>query len=155
MNDTLAETLAIQALIAEVPHRIDGKRWSELRELYADQVSTDYRSLFGGEVQRQSGDALIESWRSLLTPVITQHLLGPVVVQIDGTRARARCHVRGYHYAEHAPGGPEWMVAGHYEFDLILSSAGWKIEQMALLASYQRGNRQLLQQAESARESQE
>lgn len=148
MNDTLAETLAIQALIAEVPHRIDGKRWPELRALYADAVSTDYRSLFGGEVQRQSGDALIESWRQLLTPVTTQHLLGPIVVSLDGERAQARCHVRGYHWVEKAPGGPEWMVAGHYEFELVRSGTAWKIEQMTLLASYQTGNRQLLQQAQ-------
>jgi len=58
-------------------------------------VETDYTSLFGGEVLEQRGDALIEAWRSLLAPVITQHLLGTIAVDVNGAAATARCHVRG------------------------------------------------------------
>jgi hypothetical protein len=33
----------------------------------ADEVDTDYTSLFGGEAERLSADALVQRWRGLLT----------------------------------------------------------------------------------------
>lgn len=52
-----------------VPHHIDGKRWAALRSLYADEVETDYTSLFGGEPHKQSADALVAGWRGVLERV--------------------------------------------------------------------------------------
>ena len=135
---------AIESTVIGVAHHIDHKAWRELRALYAESVQTDYTSLFGGEVQQQPGDALIEAWKKLLTPVVTQHLLGPIAVEIDGATATARCHVRGYHHAKGAAGGDEWMVAGHYEFGLTKDGSSWKIRSMKLELLYQTGNLQLL-----------
>src|SRR5688500_2399876 len=81
---------AIAATVAGVAHFIDHKDWRELRRLYSDHVQTDYTSLFGGEVQEQRGDDLIEAWRKLLTPIVTQHLLGPITVEVKGSVATAR-----------------------------------------------------------------
>jgi hypothetical protein len=135
---------AIESTVIGVAHHIDHKAWRELRALYAESVQTDYTSLFGGEVQQQPGDALIEAWKKLLTPVVTQHLLGPITVEIDGATATARCHVRGYHHAKGAAGGDEWMVAGHYVFGLTQDGSSWKIRSMKLELLYQTGNLQLL-----------
>jgi SnoaL-like domain len=71
--------------------------------LDANQVATDYTSLFGGEPQSQAGDALIDGWRTHLATVVTQHLLGPIDAEIAGEQARARCHVRALHYAAAPP----------------------------------------------------
>ena len=49
------------------------------------------------------------------------------------------------------PGGSEWMVAGHYVFELSVRDAGWQIDAMTLHTYYQTGNRQLLEQAAQAR----
>lgn len=38
----------IQATVARVSHCIDAKRWDDLRALFADEVDSDYTSLFGG-----------------------------------------------------------------------------------------------------------
>jgi hypothetical protein len=54
-------------MIARVAHEIDLKAWPMLRALYADQVETDYTSLFGGTPQRQRGDDLIAGWRRVLS----------------------------------------------------------------------------------------
>lgn len=137
----------IETAVACVSHFIDHKQWRELRSLYADTVQTDYTSLFGGEVQRQRGDALIEAWRKLLTPIVTQHLLGPITVEVDAASATARCHVRGYHYVKGTPGGDEWMVAGHYVFQLGKNGAKWQIGAMKLEMFYQTGNARLLEAA--------
>src|SRR5262249_31664932 len=136
---------SIQATVAQVARFIDHKQWRELHALFASSVQTDYTSLFGGEVEKLSGDDLIDQWRRLLTPVVTQHVLGPIEVEVSGALATARCHVRGYHYARGIPGGEEWMVAGHYVFGLGKGGSSWRIRAMKLEAFYQTGNAQLLQ----------
>lgn len=137
----------IERVVAGVAHHIDARDWTALRSLFADEVETDYTSLFGGEVQRQPADDLMSAWQGLLTPVVTQHHLGPVVIEAKGARAVARCHVRGHHFHPPAPGGDTWMVAGHYVFDLERQADGWKIRRMTLRTLYQTGNRALLQEA--------
>ena len=144
-NQTDADMVATQ--IKGVAHHIDLREWTDLRNLYADKVETDYTSLFGGEIQRQPADALIKTWKNLLTPMVTQHQLGPIDVSIQGDVATARCHVRGYHYSENAPSGPLWIVAGHYVFRLKRAADSWEITHMKLETFYQTGNRKLLQEA--------
>jgi hypothetical protein len=138
---------AIRTAVTEVAHFIDRKQWHELRGLYAATVQTDYTSLFGGDVQDQRGDALVEGWRKLLKPIMTQHLLGPITVEVNGASATARCHVRGYHRAKGAAGGDEWMAAGHYVFQFGKEGATWKIRAMKLETFYQTGNTRLLEVA--------
>lgn len=150
MSGARNEHLDVQRVIARLVHAIDLRRWSELRDLLAEDVTTDYTSLFGGEVQRQPADDLIAAWRTLLTPLDgTQHLLGPIDVQPSVVRggATAACHVRGYHVRRGAPGGDEWMVAGHYRFELTGRGSSWRIASVTLHTFYQTGNRMLLQQA--------
>src|SRR5262245_16798586 len=118
---------APEPTVTGVAHCIDRKAWRELRELFADKVRTDYTSLFGGKPQEQTGDALIDAWRKLLTPIVTQHLLGPITLSIEGASATAHCHVRGYHVVKGAPGGDEWMVAGHYVTRLATEASAWRI----------------------------
>jgi hypothetical protein len=142
---TLVE--AVQAVVARVAHHIDARAWADLRALYADRVTVDYRSLFGGEVQARDGDALIDGWRSVLATVSTQHLLGPIDVTVDGERATARCHVRAWHCAAGLAGGDEWVVAGHYTFGLQRTGGRWAIDAMRLDTFHQSGNRALLAEA--------
>jgi len=97
--------------------------------------------------QQQSGDALIAGWRGVLEKVATQHLLGPITVEIDGTAAMARCHVRALHHAAGAPGGEHWEVLGHYVFCLQGGASGWKITAMKLETLLPTGNQNLLAEA--------
>jgi SnoaL-like protein len=146
----LSEREAVRRTVTGVVHHIDHRRWPELRALFADAVTIDYTSLFGGEVQTQKGDDLVGGWRKLLSPVTaTQHLLGPIDVVMNGGEATATCHVRGYHFAKGLPDGDVWLVAGHYVFALAPEAAGWKIRKMTLQTLYQTGNTKLLEQVAS------
>ena len=149
INPTDPDT-AIRNLVARIASTIDTRAWQDLRALFADQVTTDYTSLFGGEVQRQSGDDLIAGWHRLLSPLdATQHLLGAVAVQLDNDLAVADCHVRGYHVRHGAPGGPEWLVAGRWVIELRAMAGGWRITSLTLQTFYQTGNRNLLSEVAS------
>lgn len=142
------EREAIRETVTRVTHEIDAKRWDELRTLYADEVNTDYTSLFGGTPLKQTGDALVEGWKSVLAKVRTHHQLGPVDVKLNEGTAIATCQVRGLHQAEGAPGGTDWEVLGHYVFELSKREGGvWKIHGMTLLTRIQTGNTKLLQEA--------
>jgi hypothetical protein len=97
-------------------------------------------------VQRRSSGDLVAAWRRLLTPLgSTQHLLGPVDVQASSHDAAAACHVRAYHVRKGTPGGDEWMVAGHYQFELSSIGRAWRITAITLQTFYQTGNPMLLQ----------
>ena len=149
MSQDVVEVLAVQGVVARVAHYLDGRRWKELRALFADDVETDYTLLFGGEVQKQSADALVlQGWQTLLSPLdATHHLLGPIDVDIKRKTAIAECHVQAYHLAARAKSGPDWTIAGHYVFTLHRGYGGWRIEKLVLTPSYQTGNRQLLSEA--------
>jgi hypothetical protein len=146
MSHSHQEIEAIRTIVSNVAHHIDGKRWAELRALFAATVHTDYTSLFGGTPQKQGGDELIAGWRGVLEKVTTQHLLGPILVRSGSTgdEAQARCHVRAMHYAAKAPSGEHWEVGGHYVFSLALEGTGWKIGGMTLETFFQTGNVKLL-----------
>lgn len=135
---------AVHRVVTSVAHDIDAKQWNQLRSLYANEVETDYTSLFGGTPQVQSGDNLIDGWKSVLANVATQHLLGPITVDVSGPNATASCHVRAMHYGQGAPGGEHWEVLGHYRFELALEGTSWKIRKMTLLTQMQTGNANLL-----------
>lgn len=150
MSRAADEQEAVRRVVADVAHFIDKKRWVELRSLYADQVSTDYTSLFGGTPQKQAGDALIAGWRGVLEKVQTQHLLGPILVDSNGETATARCHVRALHRATGAPSGEQWEVLGHYVFTLARAGSNWKITAMTLETLLQTGNAKLLAEAAAA-----
>ena len=144
----LAREQAVRAVVTRIAHTIDTRRWSDLRALYADRVVTDYTSLFGGEVQQQSGDELIAAWRQMLSPLdATQHMVGPIDVQLRGSHAVAECHVRGYHVSAKVAGGGEWMVAGQWIIQLAEQPGGWVVVKMTLRLLYQTGNRDLLRLA--------
>ena len=137
----------VQSIIARVAHDIDRKHWPGLRSLYADEVETDYTSLFGGTAQRQRGDDLIDGWRTALAAVSTQHLLGPIDVDLSGSAARAECHVCAWHHAAGAASGDGGVVHGHYIFALEKRAEAWRITAMTLDVLHQSGNTRLLQEA--------
>jgi SnoaL-like protein len=138
----------IRHTITAFSHHVDHRRWPELQALFTESVVVDYTSLFGGQVQTVSGADLIASWRTRLGPLsATQHLLGPIEVEVRDGHSKAGCHVRGYHFRAGLPGGSEWMVAGHYLFSLRNQGGQWKIERVELEFSYQTGNANLLDEA--------
>ena len=72
MSAELAREQAVRTLVVRID-TIDTRRWADLRSLYADEVTTDYSSLFGGDAQRQSGDPLIAA----LVPTRRRHSVRP------------------------------------------------------------------------------
>jgi hypothetical protein len=118
---------------------IDTRDWDTVRSLLADEVTLDYVSLFGGEVETVPADEVIDRWRGLLPGFdATQHFLG-VLDEVDGT---IQCGVRGYHVL----GDEAWMVAGWYRLTLDDGDPR-RLAGIALETAYETGDRSLVERA--------
>ena len=118
-------------------HDVDRRDWDAVRAALADDVGTDYTSLFGGEAEEVAAGDLVARWRGLLPGFdATQHLLGPLTpaAGVAADVVRLECNVRGYHRL----GGAEWMVAGRYEIGVADPGATPRIAAITLHTSYER-----------------
>jgi hypothetical protein len=121
---TLADRQAISDAITGLLHAIDRRDWTAVRGHLAEPVRTDYTSLFGGLPRTQSAAELIDSWCALVPGFeSTQHLTGPILADVLGDMARARCAVT----AVHRIGRDHWTPSGHYEMDLVRTDKIWTI----------------------------
>ncbi|TIX03365.1 MAG: nuclear transport factor 2 family protein [Mesorhizobium sp.] len=96
---TIEDKTAIAEAVAGIGLYADLREWNRVRSYFAARVTTDYTSLFGGEVATSDRDALIAQWQGLLPGFdATQHLITNIVVEGAGNDAVARSHVRATHW---------------------------------------------------------
>jgi hypothetical protein len=138
----------VRETILGVVAGVDARRWESLRGVFAESVFVDYSSLFGGHPRDYTADDLVDNWRQLLEPFsMTQHALGPIVVQGNEVDVQAECPVRIHHFLRGAPGGEEWVVVGQFVFTLEMRFGTWRIQSIVLHAQSQEGNTNLLVEA--------
>ena len=142
------EAERVRQVIRGVIERVDARRWDSLAANFAESVYVDYTSLFGGTARNYLADDLADNWRQLLEPFSKiKHVLGPILVQGNGSHAQAQCPVRIEHFLRGAAGGEEWVVIGQFIFTLEKRDGAWRIEGLVLNAQSQEGNRRLLVEA--------
>jgi hypothetical protein len=138
----------VRQVIRSVLESIDARRWELLTDEFSESVYVDYTSLFGGYPRNYLADDLVDNWRQLLEPFsMTKHVVGPIVVEGNDSRAQANCPVRISHFLRGAPGGEEWVVIGQFAFTLEKRDARWRIQRLALDVQSQEGNTRLLMEA--------
>ncbi|HET9986703.1 MAG TPA: nuclear transport factor 2 family protein [Longimicrobiales bacterium] len=144
-NSPAADRLDVCETFTRMLHAIDAREWQEVRSAFADEVTTDYTQLFGGDVQTQRSDGLIAGWRDFAAAFdATQHLTGPFVVGLADDTARAQCAVT----ARHRMGEAQWIVGGHYDVRLVRrGSHGWAITAITLRVAFIEGDTSLPERA--------
>ena len=89
-------------------------------------------------------DALIASWRGSLPGFdATQHIICNHQVRLNGDRAECASHFR----AQHRIGNRIWELDGDYTHRLVRRPAGWRIDYMRMVWTFERGDRGLGQEA--------
>jgi hypothetical protein len=145
---TALEAEQVRKVIRGVIESVDARRWGSLTDGFAESVYVDYTSLFAGYPRNYMADELVENWRQLLERFsMTRHVLGPIVVLGDESKARAECPVRIKHFLRGAQGGEEWVVIGQFVFTLEKQDRAWRIEGLVLEVRSQQGNSNLLVEA--------
>ncbi|WP_352906969.1 nuclear transport factor 2 family protein [Mesorhizobium sp. M0816] len=135
------DRIAIAEAIAGIGLYADLREWDRVRSYFAARVTTDYTSLFGGEVTTSGRDALIAQWQGLLPGFdATQHLITNITVEGADNGAVARSHVRAAHWI----GSRFWTVGGSYLHRLVRTPEGWRVNAIAIHRLYEEGDRAVL-----------
>jgi hypothetical protein len=122
----------VSDVLTRMLHAIDALDWDGVRAAFAEEVDTDYTSLWGGEPAVVSIDDLIAGWQALADGLdATQHLTGPILT-VNG---RLETHIRASHWLD----GEGWTVFGHY----IARVEDGRIAALTLQTYQQEGNRDI------------
>jgi len=122
-DGNLADRLSVQDVMARYAAGVDERDFDLYASVFADDVAVIG---FGPEPIRGRG-AWVEHVRQALERYdATQHLLGPVLAEIDGDRARCRTDVQ----ATHSLAGRDDAVLvlwATYRSELRRGADGWRI----------------------------
>lgn len=137
-GDEAVDHVRIASLLARYARALDDHDWDTVASCF---LPTAVFSHPGGAADGAA--AIVERARAALTPLTaSQHLLGTVVIDLDGDRASATSYFQAQHVREGAPGdGDTYLIAGTYHDDLVRTGDGWRIEQRHQTYAWRSGNR--------------
>src|SRR5260370_9070953 len=117
----LADRQEIADLCVRYTTALDTKDWALLESCFARSPAFVHP---GGRLE--GFPAILERTRAALTPLTaTQHLLGNIVVWVDGDTGRSVCYFQAQHVRTGAPGGGTYIIAGSYSDTLTRAADGW------------------------------
>ncbi|SFR91611.1 nuclear transport factor 2 family protein [Sphingomonas jatrophae] len=119
----LQDERAIQRGLARFARVLDGKDWGSLGDVFAADLDFDY-----GQGERQGMAALEDQMRRYLDACGgTQHLLGSILVDVDGDSAVSRAYVQARHQRRGEGGGAIFDSNGEYVDRWARRADGWRI----------------------------
>ena len=136
-NNLIKDRLAITDVVNSMGTFADLGQYDLLQQLFTDEVTVDYTSLFPGEVQNISSEQLMTQWQSTLPGFdATQHMISNHQITVDGDEATAVAYVR----ATHKLGDAMWVAGGYYVDELVRTDEGWKLQAIQYNALYEEGD---------------
>lgn len=121
---TLLDERDIVRALSRFARILDNKQWDSLSEVFADNISFDY-----GTGEDQVGMAAL---RANMTRYLdrcgnTQHLIGSIIVDVQGDEATSRAYVQARHQGKNDQTGPVYDTNGEYVDQWVRRKEGWKI----------------------------
>lgn len=144
MPDALQELLdrvEIGELLTRYSTALDSREWDLLGEVFLPDAVCDYGAL-GNPRGVDAITALISGTIGDLDA--TQHLVGNVVVAVDGDEATANCYLISQHIRQGTPGGDHYLLGGRYSDRVVRTPAGWRIAHRTLHRMWTTGNRDVV-----------
>lgn len=141
----LADPIEISRSITDIAAGADRHDWARVRGAFAETVTTDYTSLWGGEPVTQSSEDLVAGWASFLPGFeITHHMVTnhTVTAQTD-TKATAEADFTATHRIEETL----WVLGGRYTYELEKSDDRWLVTSMTMTSLWESGDRGLVAKA--------
>jgi 3-phenylpropionate/cinnamic acid dioxygenase small subunit len=121
---TLLDEREITRSLGRFARILDQKRWDELPEVFAEDLTFEY----GSGVDQQGMDALRRQMRQFLDVCGgTQHLIGSIIIDVDGDQAVSRAYVQARHQRRDDPVGPIFDSTGEYVDRWERRPQGWRI----------------------------
>lgn len=130
------DRLAIMELTHAYCWALDTHQWDDLRHVFLP----DARAVLGGS-DLAGIDAIIARVTAALSPLDdSQHMVSTHQISITGDTATCRCYLQAQHVRHGAPGGPNFIIAGRYEDELVRNEHGWRISRRELIPMWREGN---------------
>ncbi len=117
--------------------KTDNKDWPAVKALFADEVLFDMTSLAGGQPSKLSPQQIVDAWdKGLKNVAAIHHQAGNYIVTLGRNGADVFCYGIAKHYnPEHADKKITTFV-GSYDFHLINTDSGWKIDRFKFNKKY-------------------
>ncbi len=127
---------AVSDLLVRYAHALDGRDWPTVAACFA------LDAVFVHPGGRADGPAaIVARARAALAPLdASQHLIGSVLVTVDGDTARAMCYFHAQHVRARAPEGGLYVIAGTYRDRLRRQPDGWAITERVQEYTWRSGN---------------
>lgn len=138
----LAGQAEISRTITDIAAGADRHDWSRVRGAFAETVTTDYTSLWGGDPVTQSADDLVAGWSSFLPGFdITHHMVtNHTVTSLEGDTALAEADFTATHRIDDR----FWTLGGRYDYALEQIDGRWLVTSMTMTALWETGDRGLV-----------
>lgn len=121
----------------------DERDWDAIGEVFSDDASANY-----GGWSLPDRPAILAMLRNNLGGCgPTQHLLGNLVVELDGESVCSRIAVRAAHRGAGELKGESYDCMGYYHDRWTRTSGSWRIAQRAMVVTLEFGSRKLLRPA--------
>ena len=133
---TLDDRMAIVDLTHAYCWALDTHQWDDLRQVFLP----DATAVLGGS-HLEGIEAIIARVTQALSPLDdSQHMVSTHQIRLAGDRATSRCYLHAQHVRHAAPGGPNFIIAGRYEDELVRTTDGWRIAHRDLVPMWREGN---------------
>lgn len=129
---------------------LDCRDWKALEEIFLPEAVADYEIAGSND----GLDEIIETCKTALCGLTSsQHLIGNIVVDVDGDNAIASCYLHAQHYLISGSGVNTFVVAGTYTDRFVRTGNGWRIEHRHLSTTWTDGNAGIFAEAAARLES--
>ncbi|WP_171206802.1 nuclear transport factor 2 family protein [Ruegeria sp. HKCCA0235A] len=132
----------ISTAITDIAAGADRHDWARVRDAFADTVTTDYTSLWGGDPVTQPADELVAGWSAFLPGFdATHHMVtNHTITSLSDTSAMAQADFTATHRLDK----DLWVLVGRYDYILETSDDRWVVTAMTMTALWETGDRGLV-----------
>ena len=115
----------ITELCYKYGHYLDAHEWDKLAEVFSEDAVADYM-----DMPRCDGRKAIQDTCATALGVLdrSQHLIGNVLVTVDGDEAESVCYLQAQHVKNGTEGGDNFIIAGRYVDKVVRTPDGWRIK---------------------------
>lgn len=122
--ETLIDERDISQALSQFARFLDTKRWEGLADVFSTDVAFDY----GTGEEQQGIDAILSTMTRFLDVCgQTQHLIGSILIDVDGDRAISRAYVQARHQKIDGADGSIFDTNGEYVDRWERRDEGWRI----------------------------
>lgn len=124
MNSSFSDEREILFGLNRFARILDNRQWDSVTEVFADDVAFNY-----GDGREQSGiEALSQQFRQFLDVCgPSQHLLGSIVITVEGNKGNSRAYVQARHQGAGAKSHLFFDSNGEYVDQWERRPEGWRI----------------------------